>query len=744
MDTGAKTIDPTDSTTGGDVSAPAKTEDVRRVLCGILLEGIDIHRVQAAQALGKIGDVEAVDTLIKALLDEDEDVRTDAATALATIGDTKANKQLLENLIGDPCAEVKMSAMKALSQSRDPEVSPWLHKILAGRSEEIAWDEEEFFNSGWDDWADMQVRAIESLADLGDETAVEGIVEALNDDDALDIVKLSMNALGRIGPSGIQALIRYLDSDDLLRRRRAAAALASCESPDATKGVIKAIQDPSIDVRLAVLHALAEKNPADVRMEALLLDKASQVRAEAVKLGGAHHEDRLDLLLDDKSLDVQLAILELLSENPQLTKTPMLTGRLRDMLSSETPEVVAAAAAAYGAIAGEKASAELGDLLNGENVSEDLQRGAIRGLRAAGGEEALQALITVLSCDIRQVRIEAMSAISDLASRSLWPNAAGDALLAALAGELVPAPEEPEEEETEAEAETEEPEAEALEEVEEDVVEEEVAEEDNFPASTLDAITNTGQVAQQVTQQTDVELTPEDMELLSLAQGSKKGRKRVPLVPDVVIHEDVQLFATRLLGNFPEASVSEALLAPLAQADMEMKQAAADSLAHIAADISDLPQEVEQALQGEVSCTDRDIRRQAIRALGCSKDPSVVMVLINALDDEDSFVRTEAVRSLGRLGEAGVGVGRLLQDPDATVRLTAAEALVETKPEGVVETLIDFAFSNEGYHIREAARLLVDVDKEAANGLLLDVLNDEERKRYWKVAIEALEELNRS
>ena len=79
-------------------------------LTELLQSGVDVHRCAAASALGCLGDPRSVEILIEALLDEDPDVRTDAAAALAERPDSRAVDQLMENLVGDPCAEVKISS----------------------------------------------------------------------------------------------------------------------------------------------------------------------------------------------------------------------------------------------------------------------------------------------------------------------------------------------------------------------------------------------------------------------------------------------------------------------------------------------------------------------------------------------------------------------------------------------------------------------------------------------------------
>jgi hypothetical protein len=56
----------------------------------------------------------------------------------------------------------------------------------------------------------------------------------------------------------------------------------------------------------------------------------------------------------------------------------------------------------------------------------------------------------------------------------------------------------------------------------------------------------------------------------------------------------------------------------------------------------------------------------------------------------------------------------------------------------------DFAFGFEGYHRRQAGRLLRRLDRSAANDRFLKALADPDRLRQRPVAIAVLEELNRT
>jgi len=70
-------------------------------------------RAWSADALGQLGDVQAVEPLIKALSDSDRQVRIDATVALGTIGDPRAVDAVVTRLT-DPDEHVRMAATQAL------------------------------------------------------------------------------------------------------------------------------------------------------------------------------------------------------------------------------------------------------------------------------------------------------------------------------------------------------------------------------------------------------------------------------------------------------------------------------------------------------------------------------------------------------------------------------------------------------------------------------------------------------
>lgn len=739
------TIEPAAPRGAGIASAAGPVDDpsedgiseVCRALARVLREGIDIHRCQAAQALGRIPDPAGVRALVDALLDEDEDVRTDAAGALARLAPPAAGRQLLENLLGDPCTGVKLNAIDALTRLRHPELAPWLRRMAAGRDDEIAWDESEFYEGGWDDWVDIQVKAIQALAELGVEEAVPEIVAAIDDEFGQDLSEVGFAALGALGTPGLAALGRYLAEGDARRRRRAAAVLGAMDAATAQPMVARALRDRSAEVRLAAARALAARDPADLRLTPLFSDPEQKVRAEAVRLCGRHHPEFLAALLTEEGPAVACAVFDVVLEWPNLLPRAAVAEAAAAALRGSDPELAARAALALAAVAPEVAPEAALEALAGQlrDPARPLaaRLGAAQGLAKLGGEAAVATLAEVLGDDDRQLRLEVLAALAALAAaEAAWPNAAGETLLAALRGELVPAPE------PEAEPESGEPTP---------TEDDETVPETGFPKSTMESIL--GGDAPPLAEPdgaAPVELTQADLDRLALAARST-GRKVVPVVPRVAPHQDVRRFAARVLGGLAREEVGRALaqaLGPQApnEDDAELRRIAADSLARMGDGIGAFSEEVTDALLQALIDADRDLRLSAIRALGAGGGVRAVQVIEAQTKDPDGFVRAEAVRALAELGVAGPGVEALLGDPEANVRLAAAQAVAEAGGPGAVARLADFAFAFEGTHRRVAGRLLRRLDVAAANARFVEALGDRDRMRLWPVAIEALEELN--
>ncbi len=709
------------------VASRAGSEAAVAALCRVLREGADVHRCLAARALGALGGQMAVDALIAALMDADEDVRVDAATALAAIGDARAGAPLLDSLIGDPVTDVKLAAVDGLCRLHHDAATPWLSRLVAGRDEDIVWDDEEFFDAGWDGWTDLQVAAIGALSALSATAAVPDIVAALADEEGQDLDEVAFDALAGLGADGARALAGYLDDHNPRRRRRAAAALVAV---DPATAVEHAVADADPEVRLALVRRAAAIDPSTPSLAILFDDPSPEVRADAVRLLGRSQHFPVRSLLDDPSPEVQGETLALLAEDPGLMPAMEIAAVARARLREAPAKRAAAAAIALAAADPDGAFDDLAELLGDGGCSIEIRLGALRALVTIADERSVAVLTAALGDQQRRLRLEAMAALASIADADpVWPNPAGAALLAALAGELVTAPEP---------AEMPEPEPETRPDL--TLVEDDG--EAPFPTSTMESILGGAPGPRDVdsTPRADARLTEEDIEYLRLVHRGP-GKRRMPLAPRIPAHEDVPRFAARVLGDVARHDVARALARAVDGRDDETRLAATESLARLGPRLAGLTEDVVAALIPAASGAERDLRLAAVRALGASRDQGAVATLERGLDDEDGFVRAESVRALSALGAAAAG--RLMDDADQSVRLAAAEAVAKAGAPDSLDRLIDFAYVDEGHHRREAARLLRDLDVEAANARFIEALEDSDRLRLAPIAIEALEELNR-
>jgi HEAT repeat protein len=735
-------------------------EDVIHKLTGVLRDGVDIHRCAAATALGQMEEHEAVDALIDALHDEDEDVRTDVAAALLRLGDPRAAMQLMENLIGDPCGEVKIAALQTLTRMRHHEVVPWLRRITLSRDEEIAWDDDSFYSGGWDDWVDLQIKAIEALADFGCEDAVPDIVTAMQDEMEQDLTEVGFKALVQLGETGVAACVGALNAPNERLRRRVARYLGESDNPAARKALVGALQDTALDVRKIAAQSLAKREPLAPELEVLFDDKSEHMRELAVGLCGAAMPARLQAALADKTHRVRRAVLQLLVEQPDVLASENVTPIATKLLAGEAPKTAAMAARALAAIGAEGAVEALAAQVFDTERFQEVRIAAVRGLVQLAGPDAVGALSTcVLDAD-RQVRLEAMAGLAGIASDDIaWPNPAGDILLSTLTAEIAL-----EENETEESNDDPDPAVEILADhaekkagmnedpapgLERDLQSEPAAEQlpeqpkPDGANSTLEAILGADSPELQVVKSGgNVELSPKDLEFLGLAERKLKKRKFDPL-PKIAAPLDAQRFAARVLGDIAQPEIAVVLIEQTKGADIELAISALSSLVRIGDKLEGFPEEVEQGLVDILNGNDENRRLLALRALAAAGGDKAAHALKVAMRDNHSFLRLEAIRALSKSGNAEhEQMGEMLSDPDASVRLAAAEAMAAMADNSAMERLVDFTFAFEGFHHREVARLLRGIDCSGASERYLEVLGEDNRKREWQVAITALGELN--
>lgn len=756
-------------TVSGNHRGDGSVEHVSAAMRKVLQEGIDIHRTVAARALARIEGDGSVGTLIEALLDEDEDVRSDASEALARIGNGDAAKPLLENLIGDPAIQVKLNAIDGLGAMNFQQVAPLLRRLLKGRDEEIVWDEEEYYQTEWDDWTDVQLHALKALGGLGAEEAVEDIVEMLNHADSHDVSETGFKVLDQLGVKGIAALGVYIDDGDARCRRRAAAIVGASLNAHATAALNKALSHKDPDVRYAVGGALMERAPADARMKLLLADINPVIRADMAKGCLQHHREVAPVLIRDPDARVRGAVYDCLVKFPDLVAVDQAKAALAADLDGTDEAAASAALRASQAIAPETVRKSIMERLADGKSPAEMRLTAIKLLEGDDSAEAVEALIGIIGDETRSLRLQGMAALAGCAARMDWPNAAGEALLSALRGELIPAPDDedalqadeadaPEDDVADDTAdETKASDAAGPEDgaeqdgagSDEDAGADEEADDEIVsapPNSTLAAILSDDPIIAEVLRKksASVGLSPKDMEFLQLAQDQIKEprRRNVSVEPMMAPHQDVRRFAARLLGDVGQPEAIEALADALGDADQHVVRNAAESLCCAGKDMGDMSAASAAVIQAVDSSKDEETRIFLIRALGRLGGVEAADKLKAFTQDLNSFICAEALKSLHHMGEAPQDLDALLQDKAPRVRLAAARLIARTGGSDFVDELAEFTLAHDGYHRRHGGVLLRRAGAQAANAYLLAVLGDESRKMEWQAVIEALEVIN--
>lgn len=203
----------------------------------------------SAEALGVIGDISAVKPLTDAMKeDADEDVRWKSAWALGKIGDYSALDALIEALNSDSWM-VREHAAKALGNiPADESVEPLIDAL-----EDKEWRVRKY--------------AVIALGKIGDERAIKPLLKLLTDEDA-DVKRKTIEVLGNMGAAAFQPLMDIFNGKDWYKRSKAAEVLGKIGDERAVKPFINTLQnkrkeDRNRYVRGRVAEALG--NIGDIR-----------------------------------------------------------------------------------------------------------------------------------------------------------------------------------------------------------------------------------------------------------------------------------------------------------------------------------------------------------------------------------------------------------------------------------------------------------------------------------------------
>ncbi len=220
----------------------------------------------------------AIEPLRAALSDQKLGMRERAAEALGQIGDADAVAKLVAAL-GDPGQDwvVREAAARTLGQIADARYAPALVAALCDEGWKVREAAAESLHAvGWEPTDDvdrarvMIVRTFwEDVTALG-EAAIEPLVDALK---YSDVATAAARALGEIRPRGLDKLLDVLHSHDrpMAVREVVAAALAENGDLRAVEPMVAMLDDPDMVVRQSAVWTLQKLGwePRDERQQAL-------------------------------------------------------------------------------------------------------------------------------------------------------------------------------------------------------------------------------------------------------------------------------------------------------------------------------------------------------------------------------------------------------------------------------------------------------------------------------------------
>ncbi len=701
----------------------------------------DVIRLRAIQALAAIGASNSP-ALIEALLDDDEDVRQDAAQALGALGVQEAAPQLLENLIHDPCGEVKLACVTALAELKSEDAAPYLRTLVTGRGEDITWDEDELHQDEWDDWLDTQIAAIKALGRMGDAAAIEPIVMALMDEDGQELGDVACEALSQIGTPSVPTLGVFAQSSNRRLRHRALRTLATIGGPEAEAILRKATTDKDGAVRLIAYEALMPNDPALV--EQALTDAVEDIRIAALNQSGLSEPELLDRMMRDPGAKVQLALIDRLDRSRPIVDQDDLRWQVLDFLATgQQPEVSAQALGLLAALAPQLVADRLNALFSvdaDDLKAERLQWAIVDALATSPLLEAAEWLQRACRSPFRSVRLKAVASVAMIVTDTHRPHVnqqQGRELLLSFALVPMSVVEDAHEEEA--------PQTDiaALEEAGLDVSDGG----ENGPTSSLGAILGHDAIAAEMKKEAEDDdlhpLTPREQALLVKATRHPK-RRRVALDDNAeALERETRISAIRLLGDVTGMQIMLAQIAQDPETEIAAQALAALGLS-VARNGSELNQShlIELITQG-LSHTDANLSLQALNLLQQADLPPQDALrgkLRAMLKTGDTAFRIDAMQILTRWDGTADVARSLLDDVSAPVRQAAMRLLSETAPDQAGAAIVPFLLANPEQrivtYVNDSTPALVSIGRE-----LLAGLRDENRRAQWPVLISALADL---
>ncbi|OLQ75248.1 hypothetical protein BIT28_09965 [Photobacterium proteolyticum] len=251
-------------------------------LLQLLEQGDEAQRCYSAQAVGQARITDAAPSLNTCLYHTDPDVVVDAVDALAklAVGDIDTLEDIA---LHHPESDARLAALEALSAqaggAEQARITTILMSFASGRPEGDDWG----VSSDWDDWWDIQLKAVQLLAKKPDEETVRLFFLLLEDEPEPELESALYYGIGQVSPQWLND--RY-QTGRVMTRRKLIRALAQSDSKIATIQLFKAMSDEDPEIRRAAVEALCRRKAIEYQWDIVLrlCDQEQRVR-EAAEAG---------------------------------------------------------------------------------------------------------------------------------------------------------------------------------------------------------------------------------------------------------------------------------------------------------------------------------------------------------------------------------------------------------------------------------------------------------------------------
>ncbi len=758
-------------------------------LVRLLGSGDEADRCYCARALGVLAATDAVDTLATHLRDDDIDVCVDCAEALGSIGGATATEKLLEAFRNEPDSEILTAIVSSLSAIADPTTADELSRTITAPPENLQQDTD----GDWDDWWDIQSKAIEAIGRMGAADTIPVIESLLESDEGPELATECMSALAAMDKAGFDAISRQVAVAPAKIRRAAARALRHGKAATTHTLLGNMLKDSDSAVRREAIDSLAAGNmtPYLTPISLLLDDDDDRVREQALKAvvdlsrGRDMTEKSLQALLallNDPSATVQATALKSLSRTqtrlPQAARSAFM-----DLLQSGSEQVQCEAALALSAGFPDCMDTLL-ERLEDPALPESVYRVVIEaiGKCAPWCQPVETALLSGLRHDSRFVRLSALDSLIEIQRRrqeyatpddfdETGPeyHSALELLVATVSGTFIET-DTPESREAQPAEDAASPETESNTGSAAKTPNEIPNREDPGPQSTLEAIlANNLHTAGAMSDETgenappgEIDMDPELEEFVTLMDQHRAKTEQSREKHSVDVEVEVQRLVARRLGEFDTEEVRDVLTGCLDSDDHELRKEAAMSLGVQSRGEGKLDKVLSE-LRMQLDNEQVDVRLAAARSLGRIAHPDDAMTLSARLSDVEPSMRIEATRALAAIlpcesvskhgsDTALQGLIGRLEDEEQAVRREAINGLVEsvlTRPtllqqiniEDLTGRAIDAAFMGADGQVNEIAAAIGRIARFEAHEMLLQRLATLETSAERRFAIEMLTRL---